>query len=230
MAVRGVIFDVDGTLVDTNATHVKAWRRAFERHGYDVEPDRIVGQIGKGGDKLVPTLLGDAAEAKDGDALRDAHSENYAELVRDTPLHLFPGAVELLESLKKAGIPTALATSSKREHLDNTLRAAGVDLGEKVDAVATADDADASKPAPDLVQSAADKLGLPPGDCVLVGDTVYDVEAAARAGVACWAVACGGCFDAAALRAAGAVAVFTDPADILAHREELGLTGKTGSG
>jgi HAD superfamily hydrolase (TIGR01509 family) len=220
MPIRGVIFDLDGTLVDTNWHHVEAWRRAFATFGYDVSRDRIASQVGKGGDQLVPTVLGEEAAGRDGNALRKRHGEEFKATAGREKFGVIPGAVELLTELRRRGVKTALATSSPAALVDATMNSVGVDFRKLVDVATTADDADASKPAPDIVLAALDKLGLPPAECVMIGDTPFDVLACKPSAVACWGVACGGCHPAAALTAVGAAKVFADPADVLAHLDE----------
>src|SRR6185436_16475015 len=127
-----MIFDVDGTLVDTNAAHVEAWRRAFQRSGYDVPTERIVMEIGKGGDKLVPSILGEEVEKRRGEALRRAQKEEFLALAKREHFRIFSGVPELLRALKNRGIRTALATSSDDKLLDASLASAGVDLREMV--------------------------------------------------------------------------------------------------
>jgi HAD superfamily hydrolase (TIGR01509 family) len=221
MPVRGVIFDLDGTLVDTNAAHAEAWRRAFADQGYDVPLDRIRPEIGKGGDKLLPAVIGDAATKKNGEALKKGNGDHYKQLAGGQTFPVLPGAEALLAELRRRGVKTALATSSKPKHLEPTFASCGVDFTKLVDESADAGDAEQSKPAPDLVHAALDKLGLPAADCAMVGDTLFDGEAAGKAGVRFWAVACGGTTDEAALKAAGAARVFRDPAELLARLDEV---------
>lgn len=183
MALDALIFDIDGTLLDTNDLHVEAWRQALERHGYRVASDRIEQEIGKGGDKLVPALLGRSLDEKDGDRLRKLQPELFAELARSRGVRPFPGAVELLREARRRGLKVVLATSSQAAHVRVLGEASGVDLEREVDHLVTADDADESKPAPDLVEAAVRRLGLSPAQCAMVGDTLYDMEAAKHAGV-----------------------------------------------
>src|SRR3712207_4431963 len=126
--LSALIFDLDGTLVDTNAAHVESWERAFARLGYKVPADRIGPEIGKGGDNLIPSVLGHEADEKDGEALREASKEAYTALCRGRRFRIFDGARELLDELRRRGIKTAIATSSGNEHLDATFAAAGEDL------------------------------------------------------------------------------------------------------
>ena len=214
-----MIFDIDGTLIDSNPAHVEAWVQAFARLGYKVAADRIGVEIGKGGDKLVPSILGASADREDGDRLRDAQKEAFLALAKRTRLPVFPQARELLAELRRRGLRTALATSSSGEQLDGLFASAGIDFRELVDQTTSADDAAASKPSPDIVEAALGKLGLAPGECAMVGDTVYDAEACRAAGVACLGVRSGG-NDPATLMRAGARGVWRDTADLLQHLDQ----------
>jgi HAD superfamily hydrolase (TIGR01509 family) len=223
MTFRALIFDIDGTLVDSNGAHVEAWHAAFAAHGYGVTRERIRVEIGKGGDKLVPSILGEEAEERDGESLRERHSDEFLAIAARTQLRAFPRAREIFETLKRRGIRTALATSSSREHLEALGRSA--ELGELL---VNADDIEETKPAPDLVEAAVRKLGLEAEECAMVGDTPYDAEAACRAGVTCIGVTSGG-NDAAVLRAAGAISVWRDVAEIEARLDEVLGTAGTGA-
>ena len=216
MAARAYILDVDGTIVDSNAAHVEAWQRAFAKHGHRVEAGRISIEIGKGGDKLVPAILGEAAEDREGESLRKAQTEAFLRIAASRKLSPFPGARELVAELRRRGIRTAIATSSGSDHLEALGRSAGLDLTHLTDELVTADDIEESKPAPDLVVAAVQKLGLPAAGCVMVGDTPWDARAAVAAGVACIGVRSGG-NDTATLLGAGAREVREDLADVLAH-------------
>ena len=182
--MRGMIFDVDGTLVDTNPGHVEAWCRAFQRLGFQVPAERIVPEIGKGGDKLVPSILGAETEERLGEELRKAQKEEFLEVARNQRFRIFPGAAEIFEALRARGIRTALATSSDEKHLRATSASAGMDLKRLPDVVVSKSPDEASKPSPDLVVDAVEKLELPASHCAMVGDTVYDGEACQGAGVA----------------------------------------------
>jgi HAD superfamily hydrolase (TIGR01509 family) len=220
MNVRGLIVDLDGTLVDSNPVHVEAWRRAFAELGYAVPADELAKLMGMGGDKLVTAAGGEEAESRHGDELRAGHARHFATVAAETGLLVIPGAVELLRDARRMGMRVALATSSKRDHLETTFAACGHDFGADVDELVTADDADESKPEPDLTHAAADRLGLAPGDCALVGDTPYDGESAGRAGACFWGVQSGG-FEAAELWAAGADRVFADADAVWRHLDDL---------
>jgi HAD superfamily hydrolase (TIGR01509 family) len=219
MTLRAVIFDMDGTLVDTNSAHVEAWQRAFGRCGFCVPVERITPEIGKGGDMLVPAVLGDAEEKEIGETLRQYHSEEFLRITSGQHFKVFPQVPELVDALRRRGLKVALASSAKREQLEATQESARIDLEAMMDSVITSDDADKSKPAPDLVLSAAKKLELSPAECAMVGDTPHDAEACRRAGVAFLGVLTGG-HTVETLTAAGARAAWHDTADLLNHLDE----------
>jgi phosphoglycolate phosphatase-like HAD superfamily hydrolase len=215
MLIRGMIFDIDGTLVDTNMAHVEAWRRAFTKLGYDVDTSRIIPEIGKGGDKLVPSVIGEEGERRNGEALRRRQKEEFFAIASSLRFKVFPGTREVFPALRARGIRTALATSSDANHLDATLDSAGVDLRRLADIVVTKDKDEPSKPSPALVVDAVEALALPPDQCAMVGDTVYDGEACRQAGVAFLGVLSGGTSRSALLEA-GARGVWNDVATLLA--------------
>jgi HAD superfamily hydrolase (TIGR01509 family) len=227
--LSALIFDLDGTLVDTNAAHVEAWVRAFARHGYKVHADRIGPEIGKGGDNLVPDLLGPEAEEQHGEALREASKEEYLQLAKERRFRVFDGAGALLDELRRRGIRTALATSSGDEHLDATFGSAGEDLRARVDVVVGKSDVEHSKPYPDAVLAAVEKLGLSPAECAMVGDTPYDGLSAKRAGVITLGVLSSGLgFDARALISAGARRTWRDVGHLLAELDDALRTASPG--
>ena len=200
---RIAILDVDGTLVDTNYHHAVAWFRAFRRHFLTLPVWRIHRHIGMGGDQLVAALAGDEVEERLGDSIRDAESELYRELIGE--VQAMEGSRELIEDMKKAGNVVVLASSAKEWEVEHYIELLGA--AEIVDDWTTSSDVERTKPQPDLVHAALDKAGAE-GDALLIGDTVWDVEAAARAGVETLAVLTGG-FSEAELRDAGAKDVFT---------------------
>lgn len=218
--LTALIFDLDGTLVDTNELHTESWVRGFARLGYKIDADRVRPEMGKGGDNLAPDILGRAADARDGERLREAVGEEYEKVAAERGARVFDGAVELLAELKRRGLRTALATSSGEDDLAATFGAAGVDLRAHVDVVVTKGDVERSKPHPDVVLAALEKLGLSPAECAMVGDTPHDAEAAKHAGVVTLGVLCGGMNDARTLVAAGARRVYDGPADLLARLDE----------
>jgi len=195
------ILDVDGTLVDTNYQHVIAWSRALRSHGVIRPLWRIHRHIGMGGDNLVRAVAGDEVETKLGDEVRAAEKENYAELIDE--VEPMEGARDLLEFLKRRGHKIVLASSAKQEELDHyleMLEARGI-----ADAWTSSADVETTKPAPDLVEAAMKMIDA--DGAVMVGDSTFDCEAAARAGVPTIGVLTGG-FSESELREAGAVAVF----------------------
>jgi HAD superfamily hydrolase (TIGR01549 family) len=200
---RIAILDVDGTLVDTNYHHAIAWFRAFRRHFLTLPVWRIHRHIGMGGDQLVAALAGDEVEERLGDSIREAESDLYRELINE--VQVMEGSRELIEELKKADNVVVLASSAKDWEVEHYLEL--LNAKEIVDAWTTSADVERTKPQPDLVHAALDKAGGG-GDATLIGDTVWDVEAASRAGVETLAVLTGG-FSEAELREAGAKDVFT---------------------
>jgi HAD superfamily hydrolase (TIGR01549 family) len=195
------ILDIDGTLVDTNYQHTIAWQRALHRHGARVAAWRIHRHIGMGGDKVVAALCGDDFEAEHGDDVREAEGDLYGELIGE--VQTFEGARGLIEDLKAGGHTVILASSAKPAEVEHYLDL--LDARKLADDWTDSGDVDETKPAPDLVHSALDKAGG--DDAVMVGDTPWDVKAAAKAGVETVAVLTGG-FSEAELRDAGAAAVF----------------------
>jgi HAD superfamily hydrolase (TIGR01509 family) len=212
---KGMIFDIDGTLIDTNAAHVEAWRRAFTRLGYHIPVERIIPEIGKGGDLLVPSVLGEEIEKREGDVLRRLQKEEFLAIAATQHFRVFPGTQEIFPALKARGIRTALATSSDEKHLEATLASAGLDLRRLADLLVTRSEGERSKPAPDLVVDAVEKLGLSPTQCAMVGDTIYDGQACRRAGVVFLGVLSGGT-PASALRQTDARGVWRDVGHLLA--------------
>lgn len=219
MALDALLFDIDGTLFDTNPLHVEAWRRVFDSKGYRVGGDRIEVEIGKGGDKLVPAILGEDAEQRDGEALRKLHPGEFEKLVQERGVKAFPGALELLAAVRERKLKVVVATSSQKQNLRVLEAAAGVKLASLCDLIVTADDAKQTKPAPDIVAAAVAKLAMSPAQCALIGDTLYDMQAAKHAGVIGLGVQSG--FQTAeTLLQSGARCVFADVAAVLAELDE----------
>lgn len=219
MALSAVLFDVDGTLLDTNAVHVEAWLLAFESLKYRVGRDRIQEEIGKGGDKLVPAILGQKADHSDGDKLRKTHGEEFSRLAKEKGLKPFPHALELLAAVRARQLKVALATSSTKKMLRVLAIASGIELAGVCDLMATADDSAESKPAPDIVAAAVAKLGMSPAQCAMVGDTHYDMHAAKHAGVVGIGVLTGYQTQATLLHS-GARVVFKDAAELRKKLDE----------
>ena len=211
---RAAILDLDGTLVDTNYQHAVAWFRAFRRYGHVLPLWRIHRHIGMGGDKLVAALAGEDVEEEQGDEVRAAEKELYLDLLEETePL---AGARELIAELKARGLRVVLASSAKEQELDHYLDL--LDVRDVADAWTSSADVAATKPDPDLVRAALDKAGT--DEAVMVGDTGWDCEAAARAGVETICVLTGG-WSEQELREAGAVAVYASVSDLRADLDEV---------
>lgn len=209
-----VLFDIDGTLVDSNYLHVHAWYRAFEEVGHPVEAWRIHRSIGMDGTTLVNTLAADAdADARN--QLKDLHSRYYKELGPN--LRRLPGARELLEAVHKLDIRVVLATSAPEEEL-SMLREV-LDSDHLVFAVTSSEDVDTAKPEPDIVEIALERAGVTVSHAVFVGDTVWDVEACKRAGVDSIAVLSGG-VSRGELEKAGAQRVFENPLELCQHLDD----------
>jgi HAD superfamily hydrolase (TIGR01509 family) len=214
MALGGFIFDLDGVLIDSNPVHVESWEQVFQRAGFRVAPDRLLAEMGKGGDKLIPSLLGDEVENTRGKALRAEEAKVYATLALARGLPVSPGARELIDELRRRGLRLALATSSDAKQLDVAERASGVKWRALMDEVVCATDVAETKPAPDLVQLAVERLGLSPAQCAMVGDTPWDARSANPAGVVAIGVTRGG-NTVDTLLGGGARVVYADPSDIL---------------
>jgi HAD superfamily hydrolase (TIGR01509 family) len=207
MTRPAAILDVDGTLVDTVYHHALAWYRAFRSQDLEMEVWRVHRRIGMGGDQLVADLCGDEVEERHGDALRDAEKELYSELIGEVcPL---PGARALIEALKERGHEVVLSSSAKQEELDHYLDL--LEARDRVDDWTSSADVEKTKPAPDLIQVALEKVTVK--EAVMVGDSIWDAEAAKRAGVPTIGLLTGG-FGEAELREAGADPVFASLDDL----------------
>jgi HAD superfamily hydrolase (TIGR01549 family) len=208
------VFDIDGTLLDSNYHHAVAWSRAFEqvldRH---VPVSRIHRSIGMGGDRLVAAVAGDQVEERFGDEIRDRWEKEFDQIIGETTL--FERARELLAAVGEAGLQVVLASSSIPKHAEHPLEL--LDAQEHSDAWTTSEDAEESKPAPELLDKALEKVSG--GRAVMIGDAVWDVEAAKRTGIPTIGLLTGG-YGFQELLDAGAVAVYDDPADLLEHLDE----------
>ncbi|HXU71296.1 MAG TPA: HAD family hydrolase [Polyangia bacterium] len=206
-----ILLDIDGTLVDTNYLHVDAWARAFHAVGLVVPRAAIHRQIGKGSDQFLPELVKDPKAAERADGL---HLEEYARLAQFG--FALPGARELLETLRADGHPMWVATSAKPEELAQRLDALGV-KEEILAGVVSSGDVERSKPAPDIFVEACRRAHCKPEQALVIGDTVWDMLAAKTAGTRAVAVLTGGAFSREELRAAGALAVYEDCAEMVAR-------------
>jgi HAD superfamily hydrolase (TIGR01509 family) len=211
---QAVIFDIDGTLLDSVDLHAQAWAEILHQYGFDVPASAVRTQIGKGGDELLPVFVPKDVLERDGRRMKDERAELFKNkyLPRVRP---FPKVRELFERLKADGKRVSLASSGKKDEVNEYKRIAGI--SDLVDEHSSADDVGRSKPHPDIFVAALDQLGNPDrGTVVAVGDTPYDAEAAGKAGIRTIGVLCGG-FPAEDLKKAGCVALYRDPADLLAN-------------
>jgi HAD superfamily hydrolase (TIGR01549 family) len=219
MRVTAVIFDIDGTLVDSVDLHAGAWRAAFARFGKKVAFDDVRRQIGKGGDQLLPVFLSQPELDQFGEELERYRSQLFKREYLPR-VKAFPGVRPLFERLRRDGKRIGLASSAKGDELADYKKIAGIEG--LIDAETSSDDAEKSKPHADIFHAALAKLGAVPQDVLNVGDTPYDAQAAAKAGVATAGLLCGG-WSAEELRAAGCIAIYRDPADFLAHYDDSPL-------
>ena len=219
---KAVIFDVDGTLIDSVDLHARAWQDAFRDFGHDVAFDEIRGQIGKGGDQLMPVFLDPAELDRKGEDLESHRGRILKE--RYLPqVVAFPKVRDLFERLRADGKRIVLASSAKGDELEKYKQLARIE--DLIDGETSSDDAEKSKPHPDIFQAALKRLGdIRPEDAVVVGDTPYDAEAAGKAGLRTVGLLCGG-FPEQSLRGAGCIAIYQDPADLLARYERSPLAG-----
>lgn len=211
----GFIFDLDGTLVDSNELHVDSWETAFRHFGKRFSRAQLEAQIGKGSDKYLPEFLSPEEIARFGKELDKYRSDLFKKeyLPRVQP---FPRVQPLFAAIREAGGEIVLATSGKKSETKHYIEL--LDIGDLIAGATTADDAAESKPAPDILTAALAKLkDVPVSEALLIGDTRFDMEAAGKIGLPAIGVTCGGTPE-LALREAGARAVFRDPADLLAEK------------
>jgi len=213
--MRAVIFDVDGTLVDSVDLHAKAWVDAFAHFGHDVSFEKVRMQIGKGGDQLLPVFLSKEQLTREGKAIEQWRGDHFKRVYLGRVTG-FPKVRDLFQRLISDGWKVALASSAKQDELEVYKKIARID--DLLDTETSSDDAEKSKPHPDIFQAALNRLGASPEDCVVVGDSPYDAEAATKAGIPAIGFRCGG-FPEAALTAAGYQALYQSPADLLASYE-----------
>lgn len=216
--VEAFIFDVDGTLIDSNDFHAEAWREALAEKGFEIAFEKIRPLIGKGADTLLPEFLSESEIEKYGSELADLRGEIFKReyLGRVKP---FPKVRELFRKIKDGGIKIALASSANEDEVEAYKKIA--DIEDLVEISTSADDAEKSKPEPDIFRAALELLGNPPPENVLViGDTPYDAEAAAKAKLKIVGVLCGD-FPEKDLREKGCVEIYRDPADLLENYKDL---------
>ncbi len=219
-AVRAVLFDVDGTLVDSNDAHARAWVDAFREAGFEVPFQRVRELVGMGGDKIVPIVTGWDRNSARAHELGDRRGAIFAE--RYLPqIEPFPDVRALFERMRDSGLGLYIATSAKPEELAPLLKIA--DVTDLLSGQASKQDAKHSKPDPDILQAAIDKTGLPADKLVMVGDTPYDIEAASGARLRCIAFRCGGWSDD---KLRGAAQIYDGPWDMLDHYDHFEQTSE----
>ncbi len=220
MKHQAAIFDIDGTLLNSVDFHAEAWRQAFLHFGRDIPFADLRSQIGKGGDQLLPVFLSEREVSLVGKVIEktrgDLFKRNFLAQVKP-----FPGVRPLFERIRRDGLKIALASSSKQDEVAHYAKL--LDIEDLIGTGTSTDDAKKSKPHPDIFEAAIDKLGNPAErKCLVIGDTPYDVEAAAKAGTKTIGLLCGG-FPEEDLKKAGAVAIFRDPEDLLRRYDESPL-------
>lgn len=207
---RGVLFDVDGTLIDSSYIHTISWWGAFRQHGYDIPMASIHHFVGMGGDRLVDSLLPPGRDKAQDQDVMASHGALYAS--HWPALRAFDGARELLAACHDRGLAVALASSAREKDLE--VMKSILDSDASIDGATSANDAKESKPSPDILVAALKSIGVDAADAVFVGDAVWDMKAAAALGIPAVGVTCGG-INAAELREAGAVEVYDGPRDLL---------------
>ena len=215
--LTAVLFDVDGTLVDSNDAHAHAWVQAFAEHGMTVDFAHVRRCIGMGGDKLMAEVSGVEEDSPQGAAITRRRSRIFKEQFLPH-LKPFRDSARLVSVLKEQGYTTVAASSAKREELQPLLAVAGAEA--LMDASTSSDDANESKPDPDIIQAAMKRAHASPAEAMMIGDTPYDIEASRRAGVAVIGFRCGGWRDD---DLKGAVAIYDGPWDLLSRLEESPL-------
>ena len=216
MPAEAVLFDIDGTLIDSVDLHARAWQEAFEHFGKSIPFEEVRAQIGKGGDQLIPVFFPEGPVEKIDSWRSDLYKRKYLSQVRP-----FPRVRELFQEILRRGIRIALASSAKGEELKTYKKLTRID--DLIEAETSADDAERSKPHPDIFEAGLNKLGKVDRRRVFaVGDTPWDAIAAGRAGVRTIGVLCGG-FPQADLQAAGCIAIYRDPTDLLERLDDSPL-------
>ena len=213
MTVKAILFDLDGTLVDSNDLHAQAWVDAFATAGLVIPFSAVHDQIGKGGDNLMPALLEAEVVERQGEAISEARSQIYKDRYAGE-VKPFAEVAALFRRARLDGWKIVIATSGQSEEVEPHLDR--LECRDLVDVVTTAEDAEHSKPDPDIFAAALQKIGAKPADAIVVGDSPYDIEAAAKLGIRTIAVRSGG-FEDDVLTGAGAAAIYDSPADLLAQ-------------
>lgn len=203
-----LVLDIDGTLIDSNYQHVLAWQRAFAAEGVEADAWIVHRYVGKGGDKMVASVAGEQVEEDLGDAIRDAESSHFQELIGE--VRPFDDSSSFVETMSERGFAVVLSSSAKEEEVEHYVELLAV--GDAIDSYTTSADVEATKPEPDLIEAALAKAGT--RDALMIGDSIWDVEAARRANLDCRAVLTGG-FSKPELLAAGATEVRPSLTDLM---------------
>jgi len=217
--IRGVIFDLDGTLVESNDAHAHAWVQAMEEQGYNVSFETVRPLIGMGGDKVLPQTLGIAKDTEEGKRISQRRKEIFRQ--RYVPhLRAFPGARELLERMHEQALKLLIATSAEPDEVQALLRVIGPHVDRWFSDIISAQEASHSKPDPDVISVAVERSGSSPQELVMIGDTPYDIEAAAKVNIKTIAFRCGGFRDEDLARA---MMIYDGPTDLLARYDTSAL-------
>lgn len=217
--IHNIILDVDGTLVDSNDAHAHTWVQALEEHGYHASFEQVRPLIGMGGDKVLPDVVGLPKESEAGQQISQRRKALF--LTDALPrLRAFPGAWELLQHLHQQGFTLVVASSAEPDELTRLLKVVDPRAPDLFSGETSAKDAQHSKPDPDVIHVALGKINARPEETLMLGDTAYDIEAAARSGMQTIAFRCGGWSD-RDLR--GAIAIYDGPEDLLAHYQQSPL-------
>ncbi len=214
---RAVILDIDGTLIDSNDAHAWAWVRALEAAGFNVPFERVRRMIGMGGDHLLPEVTGLSDQSDAGRQISQRRGDIFRQDYLPT-LKAFPDVRPLMERIRAQGLKLVIATSAKGDELEPLLNVAGV--SDLIEHKTSSDDAEQSKPSPDIVQAALERSKVPADEAIMLADTPYDVSAALKAGIQMIAVRSGGWSDA---DLKGALAIYDNAADLLAHYDQSPL-------
>ncbi len=222
--IEAVIFDIDGTLVDSVDFHARAWHETFKHFGRDVAYEKVRHQIGKGGDQLMPVFFSEEELNSFGEEIEEFRGEVYKHEYLPR-VQAFPKVRELFQRIKEDGKRIVLASSAKEDELETYKRVANIE--DLIEGATSADDAERSKPHPDIFEAAMKQLGNATASRVIVvGDTPYDAEAAGKINLRTVGVLCGG-FPEEELRAAGCLSLYLDPADLLARYDQSLLSAKS---
>jgi HAD superfamily hydrolase (TIGR01549 family) len=216
---KGAIFDVDGTLVDSNDAHAHAWREAMQEVGYTIPLEKVRPFIGMGGDKVLPAVLGISKSSKQGQQISERRKAIFKQKYLPT-LKAFPSAKELLEHIYNQGLKMFIATSAEADELVALLHVIGPDVENLFDAIVSSKDTSQSKPDPDIMHAVLERSHLVPHALVMIGDTLYDIEAAEKEAIDTIAFRCGGWSD---NDLKNAIAIYDGPADLLTHYDSSPL-------